>query len=276
MTASSRHPSEVDRVIFIHIPKAAGRTVHSIVARQYSGQEILAVLGRLGETPPLVLEDVAGKAMVIGLVHHGVHQQLPGSSTYATLLREPVSRVLSLYGYALTNPNHYLHDRAVEEGLIGFLSSEAGAEEIENGQTRQIAGVTECLPDESSLAKAKDNLKTSFSAVGLVERFDESMVLFKRRFGWKMPFYVRKNVVGKQTPYEITDEALQIIKDRNALDAELYSFAQGLFEVQLREEGHLFNVEVALFRVLNSLARLYRGGRELARFAMGREKMRTN
>ncbi|MGH9890427.1 MAG: hypothetical protein ACREA0_00265 [bacterium] len=261
-------PSQSERVIFIHVPKAAGRTVHSIAARQYSRGEILPVEGRLGHTPPLSLEHAARAKIIIGLVDYGLHENLPGVSTYATMLREPVSRVLSLYRYIATNPRHYLHDQVTHKGLIDFVSESKNAEEIENVQTRQIAGTSEGSLDESSLRRARQNLMDSFCAVGLVERFDESIVLLKRRLRWKMPFFVRKNVGKELLSYEVTDEALRIIRARNMLDAELYAFARDLFIEQVRLEGPLFDAEVALFRTLNGAARLYRAGRELSRRAL--------
>lgn len=257
-------PVEADRVIFIHIPKAAGQTLHSIVARQYSPSQIVAVQGRLGHTAPLSVEQAAQAKMIIGLVHYGLHEQLPGASTYATVLREPVRRVISLYRYILSTPSHHLHEEVTADGLVGFVSREED-EEIENGQTRQIAGVPEGSLDGASLARAKQNLVDSFCTAGLVERFDESILLLKRQLSWTMPFYVQKNVNKEQLGDEVTDETLEIIRARNVLDSELYDFARDLFQEEVSREGALFEAEVSLFRTLNRAARLYRAGRELAR-----------
>jgi hypothetical protein len=248
------HP---DPVIFIHIPKAAGRTIRSIVTRQYAPGEILPIEGQLGEPHIPPLEDTRRARMVIGLVHYGFHQQLPSPSTYLTLLREPVSRVLSLYRYIIANQRHHLHEWVASKGLIGFVSSDVDTHEVENGQTRQIAGITERSSlDPSSLARAKQHLEESFTAVGLVERFDESIMLFKRRLGWRLPFYVRKNVTGTPAT-RATDEALEIIRSRNTLDIQLYEFGRDLFDREMRREGPSFQMEVTMFRALNAAAQAY-------------------
>ncbi len=260
----------IEHVIYIHIPKAAGRTMHSIISRQYRRDEIIAIEGGVGkiELPPFV--DGVGLRMVVGHVHYGLHERLPGISSYVTLLREPVSRVLSLYRYIATNPKHYLHKDVADHGLMEFVSSDADDEEIENGQTRQIAGVTHGSPDRSSLARAKRNLVEHFAAVGLVERFDESVILFRRRLGWQWPFYLRKNVTGTAPRNDTSDAALEIIRDRNILDIELYHFGRALFEQSVEREGPLFGVEVSIFQALNAVAQVYSIGTGRVRRMIGK------
>lgn len=258
----------MERVIFIHIPKAAGRTIHSIVARQYRPDEVVTVEGRLGHTPPLPLDEAARARIVLGLVHYGIHQQLPGVSTYATLLRDPIDRVISLYRYILSNSKHHLHDKAAEAGLLGFIEGDLDLEEVENGQTRQIAGVTDGSPDELSLVQAKQYLKDTFRVVGLVERFDESLILLKRHLGWRRPFYVRMNVTGSFRDLLVSEEVVGAIRQKNLLDIELYEFARQLFEESIRQQGRSFTGEVALFRALNRAAGAYWSARNFARGRM--------
>jgi Sulfotransferase family len=259
-----------EKVIFIHIPKAAGRTLHSIIARQYKPEEILSIEGRLGQTEAPSQRQAEKTKAAIGLVYFGFHQHLQGASTYVTMLRDPVSRVLSLYRYIATNPNHFLYERVRTMTLTEFVSGDADAEEVENGQTRQIAGITEGSPDGSSLDRAKYNLETAFAAVGLVDRFDESVMLFRKRLSWTLPFYVRKNVTKSDPVHEVTNEEIDIIKSRNRLDDDLYEFARRLFHEQVRREGRLFHLEVSVFQGLNAAAGVYWTGRELGRSLRGR------
>jgi galactose-3-O-sulfotransferase len=255
----------IEHVIFIHIPKAAGRTMHSIVARQYDPGEVLSIEGRLGQAEASSLRRAEEVKAVIGLVYYGFHQYLQGASTYVTMLREPVSRVLSLHRYIATNPNHHLYEHVRHMSLTDFVSGHIDVEEVENGQTRQIAGVKKGSPDTSSLERAKHNLETAFAAVGLVDRFDESVVLFKRRLGWKLPLYVPKNVTKVEGVGEASTQALDIIRSRNRLDTELYEFGRGLFGELVRREGRLFHVEVSVFQALNALAGTYWSTREFWR-----------
>jgi hypothetical protein len=260
-----------DRVIFIHIPKAAGQTINSIVVRQYPRCKILHVEGGVGRARIPPFDGRCEAKLVIGHVHFGLHGDLPGSSSYMTMLREPVSRVLSLYHYIVSTPQHILHSRLADISLLDFAMGSAAAEEIENGQTRQIAGVTDGSPDSRSLAAAKQNLLESFVAVGIMERFDESLILFKRRLRWRMPYYVIKNASERVMAEEFHPDAIRVIRSRNHLDTELYQFASNLFEEQVRQEGPFFSGEVSAFRMLNAAAHVYRtfrvGARSLRRVA---------
>ena len=250
----------------MHIPKAAGQTIYGIVGRQYPRPEVLILGGRLGQTSLPPIDDARRAKIILGHVHYGLHRHLDGDNTYVTLLREPVPRVLSLYRYIAMSPQHYLHEQVANATLLDFVSSEVDAAEVENGQVRQIAGLTRGVADTSTLVRAKQNLAETFRVVGLVERFDESVLLFKRNLGWKMPLYARKNVTRGVLPSNATDDkALDIIKRRNALDIELYGFACDLFEQQIRREGPLFGVEVSMFRALNTTAGFGRAGRDVTR-----------
>ena len=252
-------------MIFIHVPKAAGQTIRSIVGRQYPREEILDTTDEAGADESGQLEDVASIKIFLGHLHYGFHQKLQSASTYVTMLREPVSRVLSLYRYVATTPSHHLHEYVLRTGLLNFVSGSVDENEIENGQTRQISGLTTRSPDASSLAQAKENLARAFLAVGVAERFDESLVLMRRRLGWKMPFYIQKNVT-QQLPLgsELAD-ALEVIRSRNTLDVELYEFGAELLQEEIHREGWSFDVELSAFRTLNAVARLYRYSRDKAR-----------
>jgi len=251
------------QIIFMHIPKAAGQTLYGIIGRQYRRQEILILKGNVGEVEPPP-RDTAAK-IIVGHVPFGFHRYLDRPSTYVTFLREPVSRIRSLYRYIATSPRHHLHDSVSGVTLLEFVSGEMDTEEVENGQVRQISGLTEGVPDAAALARAKQNLE-SCRVVGLTERFDESVVLLKRALGWRTPFYVPMNVTEGGPPSDRTDaEALRIIEHRNALDIELYRFAYDLFEEQIREEEPWFRLDVSIFRALNATARVARALRGATR-----------
>ena len=67
----------------------------------------------------------------------------------------------------------------------------------------------------------------------LTERFDESMLLFQARFGWRLPLYLKEHV--RRGKAELPDSALDRVRRHNELDAELYVYAKDLFG-QVRDE----------------------------------------
>jgi len=54
-----------------------------------------------------------------------------------SLVREPVSRVVSYYNYILTKKNHLLHEQIKEMSFSEFIRSNCVVD-IENGQTKRL------------------------------------------------------------------------------------------------------------------------------------------
>jgi hypothetical protein len=125
-----------------------------------------------------------------------------------------------------------------------------------NLQTRLLAGPQgedESLSPEELLARAKANLRAC-AVVGLTERFDETMLLLKKAYGWRMPFYERRNVSGNRPSREAIPAAVQRqIEADNHLDVALYALAQELFEAQMRQYGPALDRDLRRFRLLNWL-----------------------
>lgn len=109
----------------------------------------------------------------------------------------------------------------------------------------------QCPPE--ILERAKKNLKEHFKVVGLLERFDESPILFKRAFGWRFPFHSRGNVTkARPSKMAISKDALRVIEKYNELDIELYRYGKEMFEEQVSKQPSL-EKEVKVFRFLNRL-----------------------
>src|SRR5688500_14297279 len=188
MPAALRPPAD-PTVIFVHIPKAGGTTLNRILQRQFPPQSVyrLGVRGpameRLAAMPPA---DRARLRLFTGHVGYGLHALLPQAATYVTMLRDPVARVVSGYRYVQRTPEH-AHHQAVVAGrmsLTDFVQSGISKILVDNGQTRILSGEPEaghaipfgaCTPE--LLARAQANLDKHFAWVGLLERFDESVLL---------------------------------------------------------------------------------------------------
>lgn len=257
--------------IFLHIPKTAGSSLERILGRQYRGAIYtldewrpdkegsgLSVEKSIAQFHALPLEEKGRIKILKGHFHFGLAPMLPLNANYFTLLRDPVERVVSTYYFVLRNSSNYLHKTvsSANMSLKDFIEGDL-TPEIRNDQTRRIAGVTGVSPingdfgsGQEMLAAAKRNIEKYFVVVGLTERFDETVLLLKQIFGWVTPFYNSVNV-GTNRPEAITDEITAIIRDKNALDMELYRFAQERFEKQVAGLGPSFQRELWRFRRLN-------------------------
>ena len=250
-------------VIFLHIPKTAGVTIRQIIKRQYpenrmyygdhlSPQEIANVFTSLPEDYKAQLQ------MIWGHLIFGVHQYLSTDATYFTFLRDPIERTISHYYYILGRPHEFEIAQYLRENNIGFQEAleKNLILDIQNVQTRMLAGLPYDHPPntytQAHLETAKHNLSNHFAVVGLVEQFDESLLLLKRTLGWGNVFYNLQNKTPRR-PYkdDIPPETMALIRKENELDIELYKFAQQIFAKQLEQQDDKFLGKLNRFQFWN-------------------------
>ncbi len=251
-------------LVFIHMPKAAGSTLQRIIDRQYVGQKTFDIDGngiaRVQASIDLLRKlseaERAEIRCVKGHVPFGVGQWLRGPVQYISMLREPVARAISDYNYAVSNPGHNLHREVNEKeiSLLQYVEMRAKSG-LANLYTRMLSG---CVNWENlalsgalsgdSLESAKANVRKC-AAVGITERFDESILLFKRRLGWSSCYYIRENVTPsiRVNRDQINSDVEKAIKEYYRLDIELYKYCLEIFNEKIQEAGSDFQVELAEF-----------------------------
>ena len=106
---------------------------------------------------------------------------------YVTMLREPVARVVSLYKYLMAHTNSPAwfkpphSNLSLEEFVTGGFSRHAC-----NGQVRFLTGQLDAESVSYGLFEtALRNIDESFISVGITERFDESLMLFRENLAWR-------------------------------------------------------------------------------------------
>jgi hypothetical protein len=261
------------------VPKTGGKTLDSSLIWNFPESERIhldTLDKRLDEAMNSIpLERRSHARLVWGHMPYGVHLYMPQRCEYFAILREPIARVVSVYKYILRARDHVLHDRVATEGipLEEYLESGMDEGQTENSQTRQLSGRQFGVLDRAALVEAKHNLEASL-VVGLTERFEETFVLLRRILGLRMPFYITRNV---SPPYEVSDRAVELARERNELDFELYRFARELFAAQLSRQDRSFGLEVSAYRALRPLSRVAAGRTErvllrLYRAASGRKR----
>lgn len=246
-------------LVFMHIPKTAGTTISSTLRLNYPQDLTLSMdlFDKLSELESVPLEKRSQLRLLYGHLPWGVHEYIPRSCQHVTVLREPVSRVVSDYKYVLKTLHHPLHDRVVDGkiGLEEFIETLWLDKRISR-QTRQLSNRASGPLDRDALEQAKRNL-SEFLVVGLTERFEETFVLLRRALRLRLPFYATRNV---SAPLEVSERAVELIREREELDLELYDFARTLFAEQIAGQNRSFNMEVSLFRALRPVSRMAGGG----------------
>lgn len=252
-------------LIFLHMMKAAGTTLRTIIARQYPPR-VMHVVERADLFCKLPEQSRARIRVLQGHMPFGLHQHLSVPADYITVLRDPVDRLISLYYWAQTPRGGELYEKIRGMSLLDFADS--GLPLTLNQQTRFISGLTK---DHSAkaLETARNNLLVHFAAFGLSERFDESLILFKWRLGWENIFYAKQNVTkGRPSKREVPDSVIDLMRKNNALDVELYAFAQQTFDETIAVQDPSFPDAVRRFQRVNRVYGKFAEGRGVVRGAI--------
>jgi len=169
---------------------------------------------------------------------------------YITFLRDPIDRFLSHYNHGKFYGHHSM---SLEERVK--VASES------NYQTKFILGKKE--PGErdfkgriKDVEKAKEILSKDYAFVGIVEQFDESLILMKKQLSLNSLNirYEKKNVLSYKgvKKDDLSYFLINKIREVNRLDYELYNFAKGeLFEPQKIKYGNSFRKDLKNFRNYN-------------------------
>jgi sulfotransferase famil protein len=253
MSAATERPPTI---VFLHIPKTAGLTLRELIRRQYPKSQVLVphqprgrgredylrFLRDGGEAPEagrprnesfrgllraMPRERLEEARVVMGHFWFGLHEELPGPSTYITVVRDPIDRVLSMYFHRATR--HGL-GMSVEE----FVRAERDIH-LDNDQVRRLANTDEgdirfgpCTPE--MYERAVRNVEEHVSVIGVTERFDDMVLALGKRFGWRRLAYVSRNVApGRPRREELDRDVLRLLEGHNEYDLELHRLAQARF-----------------------------------------------
>lgn len=234
---------EQPTIIFLHIPKAAGATLQSIISRHYKNSQVFYYdfpesINEFKSFSPKTKQQIK---LITGHLYFGFHQYCLPPYTYITMLRNPVNRVISHYYYARRTPNHYLYQKIKSGNLSLKDYLKSNILELNNGQVRFLSGQNgfenhvefgKCTRE--MLDEAKQRLTTYFSFIGITERFNESIISLQEAFGFNNCFYYQKNVTKQKLAKSAVDkEILDAIVEINKLDIELYDYANKIFQKKL-------------------------------------------
>jgi len=249
-------------IIYIHLMKTGGSTLRTVLEREY-GLDAVFTLYEKGQQQDICIdrywemsiENREKKRVFAGHLHFGLHEKLEGPYNYLTMLRDPVERIISLYHYIRSMPNHGHHKRIVGENMSmsDFVESEMSST-LGKLYIQFISGIRTLSYweySEEALNATKLRLQEFFPIVGILEKLDESLLLMKRAYGWKTPYYVKENTTKNKPEVTHTDKDMEIIRKVSRMDRELYAHVDNMLEATINEQGADFYDDLEAFRILN-------------------------
>jgi hypothetical protein len=237
---TQRSAPSVPPLVHIHVPKAAGTTLNNILMRNYKyradsyGTEFFpryfpSEFTSLVSAPPTTGDRIRPMFFTghIGLGNE-LFRRMPVRYVAITMLREPVSRIISHYRFNSTAPSIFqsaiLNDRLdVIEYFHRFRSAiplqyEYFAQEVNAGEEAQPSRITE----------ASRNLAERVSLFGIQDEFDEFVVLLAELLGLPDVFYLPLNTTPDNAA-PVKQEQTEELRKLLAGDIAFYDSAVSLY-----------------------------------------------
>jgi Galactose-3-O-sulfotransferase len=233
---------------FVHIHKTAGITINWVLRRSFGLQHCDVEPWKknvpfFSANDYLYLRKLYSRT--VSIAGHKVRaysdlDQVCPNIKYYTFLREPIIRFVSHYQYTV-------QFMKVNIPLDTWLNKD----EVHNYQIKRIVGTDD-------LDAAIKMVQEKFMFVGLVEHFDESLIMLQRKSDdYKLKIsYRNKNVSSNNSIKNriLSDpKILKKIESANRIDLEFYKFVtQELYQKYKSEYGPTLDKDVINFKKTNT------------------------
>ena len=251
-------------IVFLHIPKTAGTSLSHLLRQKFKADSITQIYKPSDCVRPLADHAAAiddSIKCLSGHIDYGIHAYLSRDCAYLSMVRDPVSRVLSHYNFtkskdAETHPLREAVEFAQNHSVVEYLERFPA---ISFEQIRVLSGVKSF--DRIALDVAKDNVSSGKIIVGLTEDFFQSTEMLFNEIGLGYPRFSlkRKNTTAssnKNNQHTFPDKStLDAIEEICALDIELYQHIHR--HEELRKQSYRNTPQTPYGQIRHAIFRAY-------------------
>jgi hypothetical protein len=244
--------------IFLHIPKTGGVTFHAMLRRQYAAYKMFNAIGYpdLKRWLAFDKENLTSFDLVRGHLGFEHIMLYPKPAHRFTFLRNSRQRIISHYFFLFQNKSHWFYNELhARQYTLKDILTNGIVPNFDNCMVRFLCGnkfEKWGTINEGDLERAIYNLDTYFEHFGLVEYYDETLLMLSYELGWMTPNYLKLNEGTKKKPDANFDaETNGLIDYCGRYDSLLYDFAEKKFKAKLTLHADRINIDLPVFKEAN-------------------------
>lgn len=251
---------EESKLVFMHIPKTGGTTLHHILINSFGKDQVCPE--RFNGLRHYAAGELVKFRYFSGHFDLPSIRLIPGRKKIITMFREPVARLISLYYFQRAHRPETIKRNGLELARLANKYSMAEffrADEVRfhpavnNSMTRLLADTIEgdrweqkarVLSDSAQLLDLALRELQGIDAFGILERYPESVELMCKTIGLDSPVKIEPRqvldaIVNEEAGLRpivkepVNDEIRQLIESVVQMDIKLYKHACALFEERL-------------------------------------------
>lgn len=238
--------SNNESLTFMHIPKTGGTTLHNILVQHFNKREICPE--RFNDLRKYDKNKLSIYKFFSGHYDRANVEYIPQKNKVITVLREPKSRIISLYYFWRAHKKEVIEKAdlggpriAKKLSLLNFLKCRQGTIplHLNNAQVRSMLGEAYIgskdeylVPKEETLEKAINYLDSLF-AFGILENYDESIRYLCELINIECPEVIPRARDHKDLSQQHNLETIEREEITPEIDAELERLTE--LDIQLYE-----------------------------------------
>ncbi|KAL8573712.1 hypothetical protein ACOMHN_018987 [Nucella lapillus] len=271
---TSTHPEEVRHVVFVKVHKAASTTLFSIFIRFAHSRRLNVMFPIKGnllsqsdpELSSLIPHPPSPPFLFDVLCHHVIFNRsllrpyFPADTKHVAIVRDPRRQLWSafyFYRYVfhkkylrpINSFEEFIHKQSTIEPLSVYESMTNNRMSVDMGLDPHR------LNDPSYVSSFIKHLDDVFELVLIADRFDESVLLLKRRFSWTMKDVVYRalNTRRKSIHFEeLSPDAENKSQQFQRFDVAVYKHFLKVFDQKVAEEGQDFTEELIYYLAIQN------------------------